>query len=220
MRSAVKADNLEGHLAAAVRRYDGPSPLTEQIHRHFGFDGSAPPPERPLRMELVIAAAEEEGGAAEAVLDVACAVEILHHSSLVHDDLDGPFGQAHGINAGDALCAIAFMQLLDGAPRRPDDRTVLMTRRLHEASYAMCSGQAGDPTLVAAPRAALLGAACELGALAAGADPERAAAYARLGRSSALAVQSGDLVDALAAGADIDRRGRVRDVFSSLHRGA
>ena len=76
------------------------------------------------------------------MLDVACAVEILYHASLVHDELDGPFGQAHGINAGDALCAIAFLQLLDGVPRRPDERTVLMTRRLHEANYAMCSGQA------------------------------------------------------------------------------
>ena len=206
MRSAVKANSLPSVLEAAVRRYDGQSPLTEQIHHHFSVAAAG---FAPLHMELVLAAAEEEGALAAEVLDVACAVEILYHSSLVHDELDGPFGQAHGINAGDALCAIAFLQLLDGAPRRPDERTVLMTRRLHEASYAMCSGQAGDPALAAAPRAALLGAACELGALAAGADPGRAQAYARLGRSCALGVQNEGLV----LETEIDRRGRVRGVF-------
>ncbi len=71
------------------------------------------------------------------------------------------FGIAHGINAGDALSALAYLQLLvDPAVDRPAEQTVAMTRALQEANYAMCGGTPG----------ALLGAACELGALAAGAS--------------------------------------------------
>ena len=139
-------------------------------------------------------------------VDVACAVEILHHSTLVHDAVeDGarlPFGLAHGINAGDALCAMAYLQLLEGPSRRPPEQTVLMTRALQAANFALCAGQAqeigfagtGAPADEAyiemiAGKAALFAVACELGALVAGAPVERTQAYARLGRTSGMAFQ-------------------------------
>jgi geranylgeranyl pyrophosphate synthase len=181
MSSAVEPDSLLQSLDAAIRRFDGRSPVTEQVRFHVGTTAGTP-----LRMQLVLAVAAAEGAHPEAALDAACAVEILHHCALVHADVaaggergvPARFGLAHGINAGDALSALAYLQLVT-APTRPPERTVAMTRVLHEANYALCAARAAGESA----DGVLLGAACELGALAAGGDAARARAYARFGRS-------------------------------------
>jgi geranylgeranyl pyrophosphate synthase len=207
----LKADNLEVALDAAIRRFDGTSPVTPQVHHHFGYAGIIARRLIRLRMRLVLEVVAEEGGRLDDGLDVACAVEILHDSTLVHDRIEdrvwARFGLAHGINAGDALCAIAYLQLLEGASRRAPELTVRMTRALHEANFALCAGQAreiafeddgaiGPEAYLAMIRgkAALFAVACELGALVAGASLERAQAYARLGRTSGVAFQMEDHV--------------------------
>jgi geranylgeranyl diphosphate synthase type I len=183
MSSAVKPDSLAAALDAALRRFDGASPVTEQVHYHFGESDPARRDDARRWMELVLTVAQAEGGA-ERATDAAAAVAILHQYTRVHADVGAAggssvsahFGLAHGINAGDALSALAYLQLLvDPAVERPAEQTVAMTRALQEANYAMCGGTPG----------ALLGAACELGALAAGASPERAQTYGRIGRACA-----------------------------------
>jgi len=184
MRSVVEPDSLAAALEAALRRFDGASPVTEQVHYHFSESDPTRRNDARQWMELVLAVAQAEGGA-ERAADAAAAVAILHQYARVHADVgevSGPsvsahFGIAHGINAGDALSALAYLQLLvDPAVERPAEQTVAMTRALQEANYAMCGGTPG----------ALLGAACELGALAAGASPERAQTYRRIGRACAV----------------------------------
>jgi geranylgeranyl pyrophosphate synthase len=236
MPSAVKADNLEAALAAAVRRFDGSSPVTPQVHAHFGSGRS----DRRARMHLVLEAALAEGGAPDDAVDAACAVEILHHSTLVHADVQhdvpSPFGLAHAINAGDALCAMAYLHVLDGPAHRPAERTVLMTRVLQAANFALCAALAAEIAFARAGtvppddyvamlegKSALYAAACELGALAAAAPPQRAAAYAGLGRAYATAGGLDDRADlghtareiraradAAADAAGIDAGGRLR----------
>ena len=81
-----------------------------------------------LRPLLVLAAADAVDGHAEAALRAACAVELIHAYSLVHDDMPCmdndvlrrgkptvhvQFGQAQALLAGDALQALAF-ELLHG----------------------------------------------------------------------------------------------------------
>lgn len=76
-----------------------------------------------LRPALCIAAAETVGGDRESVLPMACAIELIHTYSLVHDDLPAmdndekrrgkptchvQFGEATAILAGDALLTRAF----------------------------------------------------------------------------------------------------------------
>jgi geranylgeranyl diphosphate synthase type I len=200
MSSAVKADNLEAALEAAIRRFDGTSPVTPQVHAYFGYTGDLAGPDPRSRMQLVLEVVAEEGGRIEDGVDVASAVEILHNSTLVHDAVEDPlrsrFGLAHGINAGDALCAMAYLQLLEGPPRRAPEQTVRMTRALQAANFALCAGQADELAFarggVVSPdayfamlrgQAALYAVACELGALVAGATGERAQAYGRLGRA-------------------------------------
>jgi geranylgeranyl diphosphate synthase type II len=76
-----------------------------------------------LRPILVIAGAESVGGVAEQVMETACALEMIHTYSLIHDDLPAMdnddyrrgmltnhkvFGEAIAILAGDALLTLAF----------------------------------------------------------------------------------------------------------------
>jgi len=83
-------------------------------------------PGKRLRPMLVLLAAEACGGDIEAAMPAACAVEMVHAYSLVHDDLPPmddddlrrgrptchkAFGEALAILTGDALLSMAFAQL-------------------------------------------------------------------------------------------------------------
>jgi geranylgeranyl diphosphate synthase, type I len=222
MLSPAAVDNLEAALERAVLRFDDGSVTSAQIRYHFGFGeepGACSRRGKRLRPRLVLEVADEEGGRLEDALEAACAVEILHEFSLIHDDIeDGDtlrrgretlwsrYGTAQGINSGDALCAVAYLTLLDGSSTRPAERTVAMTLALQEAHLAMCAGQGRDiafetearvtmedyRAMIGGKTAALFGAACEIGALAAGAGIERARAYADLGRAYGNAFQIED----------------------------
>jgi geranylgeranyl diphosphate synthase type I len=220
MHSVVAQANFERALEAAITRYDSTAPITAMIRYHFGYAaGSSDHHGKRLRPMLLLTVAQEEGGSVEAALDAACAIEILHNYSLVHDDIEdgdrlrhgrdtvwAKWGTAHGINAGDSLCAISYLALLESDVPRPAERTVAMTRALHEANLAMCAGQGRDIAfeveervtmddyiaMIAGKTAALFAAACEIGALAAGAGAARARAYAELGRAYGLGFQIED----------------------------
>ncbi|MHB1198004.1 MAG: polyprenyl synthetase family protein [Polaromonas sp.] len=121
-----------------------------------------------LRPLLVLAACEAVNGNARAALRAACAVELIHAYSLVHDDLpcmDNDvlrrgkptvhvrFGQAQALLAGDALQALAFEFLT------PDDESVdaatqaRLCRMLAQAAgfQGMAGGQAIDLASVGKP---------------------------------------------------------------------
>ena len=212
------------------------------IRYHFGYDTPVKTKSgKRLRPQLLLRTALEEGGTVECALDAAVAIEILHNYSLIHDDIeDGDelrhgrttiwsrFGIAHGINAGDALCAISYLTLLHEEAVVPN-RVVEMLHVLHEANLHMCEGQGLDIgfetsssvtmpqylEMIAGKTGALFSASCQLGALAAGCDSDRAAAYAELGRAYGLAFQIRDDVlgtwgatdvTGKPSGADIARR--------------
>ena len=99
-----------------------------------------------IRPVLVLAAGEAVGGAREELMPLACAVEMVHTYSLVHDDLPAMddddlrrgkptshkvFGEAIAILAGDALLTRAF-HLLAEVPESWDDARV--RRRLRAAA--------------------------------------------------------------------------------------
>ncbi|MFD1176258.1 polyprenyl synthetase family protein [Paenibacillus puldeungensis] len=83
-----------------------------------------------LRPLLVVAAAEALGASREAALPVACAVEMVHTYSLIHDDLPAMddddfrrgkptnhkvFGEAMAILAGDGLLTHAFYSVVQAS---------------------------------------------------------------------------------------------------------
>jgi geranylgeranyl diphosphate synthase type II len=90
-------------------------------------------PGKRLRPVLVFMAAQAAGGAPEAALPGACAAEMIHTYSLIHDDLPAmddddlrrglptchkKFGEALAILAGDGLLTLAFQVLAEQYPPR------------------------------------------------------------------------------------------------------
>ncbi len=149
-----------------------------------------------LRPILVLQFARAAGGNMESALEAACAVEMLHTYSLIHDDLPSMdndtlrrgkptnhtvYGEAVATLAGDALQAAAFETLLSS--ELPAETVVKMGAVLSRAAgyQGMCLGQTLDMisqgrrltldelTIVHRYKtAALLIAAAKLGVLAAG----------------------------------------------------
>lgn len=116
-----------------------------------------------LRPILCLAAAEAVGGDYRAVLPVACALEMIHTYSLIHDDLPAMddddlrrgrptshkvFGEAVAILAGDALLTEAFAQMsaADRMPQIPPDRILRVVHDIAQAVgfWGMVGGQVMD----------------------------------------------------------------------------
>jgi geranylgeranyl diphosphate synthase type II len=92
-----------------------------------------------LRPILVLAGAEAVGGRPEQVMETACAMEMIHTYSLIHDDLPAMdnddyrrgmltnhkvFGEAVAILAGDALLTLAFKLIALNGARTGDPRVI------------------------------------------------------------------------------------------------
>jgi len=151
---------------------------------------------RPL---LLLATYEALGGESGAsFIDIAAAVEILHTSTLIHDDLPSlddaalrrgvktvhrEFGEAAAILAGDALLNLAFSCIL-GCTAAGSRRPALL-RALSRATTEVMEGQALDiggegrqisrddiEVIYRKKTGAILGACCEMGGLLAGASTE------------------------------------------------
>ena len=94
-----------------------------------------------IRPRICLASSVAAGGEASDALLPACAVELLHSYTLVHDDLPAmdndaerrgrpsvwaKFGEANAILAGDALQALAFTALAQAPERRPGARAKMI----------------------------------------------------------------------------------------------
>src|SRR5262245_42825364 len=117
---------IEGKLDAALKPQDGlPAELLAAMR--YGLLA----PGKRLRPLLVLLAHEACGGGATDPWPAACAVEMVHVYSLIHDDLPAmddddlrrglptchkKFSEATAILAGDALLTMAFQVLADSYP--------------------------------------------------------------------------------------------------------
>jgi geranylgeranyl diphosphate synthase type II len=115
-----------------------------------------------LRPTLVIAGGEAVGATADTVLPTACALEMIHTYSLIHDDLPAMddddyrrgrltshkvFGEAVAILAGDALVTLAFRLIADNAARVRDPKLVCdVVAEIADAAgtFGMVGGQVVD----------------------------------------------------------------------------
>jgi len=114
-----------------------------------------------LRPLLVLAAAEACGGEPAHALSVACAVELIHTYSLIHDDLPAmdnsdtrrgrptchiAFGEAIAVLTGDALHALAFALIADAAAAVGAERALAVSREIAGAigTGGMVGGQVLD----------------------------------------------------------------------------
>ncbi|WP_225101916.1 family 2 encapsulin nanocompartment cargo protein polyprenyl transferase [Streptomyces sp. CoH27] len=208
-----------------------------------------------IRPALVLAAAAAIGGPAArtAAVPAAVAVELVHNFTLLHDDVMDRdtsrrhrptawtvFGAADAILAGDALLALA-LRLLAEDPHPAGGPAVA---RLATCVVELCAGEHTDTDLehrapdevtldevlamAEAKTGALLGCACALGALYAGAGPQEVAALDGFGRQAGLAFQLIDDVIGIwgdprrtgkPAGADLAARKKSLPVAAALASG-
>ena len=169
------------------------------------------------------------GGNMSDALPFACAIEMIHSSSLVHDDLPAldndqfrrgeestwkKYGDAFGVLAGDALLTYAFQIASDAGVS--DHTTVKCTRALsnYAGVYGMLGGQALDflsddltdltleqlTEIHRLKTGALIRCACELGCAAADASSEQYEAAKVYAENLGMAFQIVD--DILDAGQD------------------
>lgn len=174
-----------------------------------------------LRPMLCIAACEACGGTAAQAIDAACALELLHTYTLIHDDLPAmdddtlrrgrptchiEFDEATAILAGDALLTLAF-EVLAGIPQIGGELALELAKA--SGSQGVIGGQAEDLAAEGQPAnadlletihrrktAALIRAACVMGGRCAGANFQALEKLAIYGENTGLAFQLiDDLLD-------------------------
>lgn len=138
----------EPELAAGIR-------LNESLR--YSLDGGG----KRLRPVLLLTFAELAGVREEDAMDFACAIELIHTYSLIHDDLpcmdNGElrrgkptshrvFGEANALLAGDGLLNAAFEQMLSSDSPLPADCKLAAAAELGRASgrLGMVAGQSID----------------------------------------------------------------------------
>jgi len=177
-----------------------------------------------VRPVLVLAFCEASGGRAEEALEFACAVEMLHTYSLIHDDLPCMddddlrrgrptnhvvFGEYTAVIAGDALQAAAFETILKAPLDAEKKAEAALALAKAAGAYGMCAGQQLDMegegrrfSLAEVEQthrlktAALIKAAASMGCIAAGASKARIEAAEKYAEALGLAFQiRDDLLD-------------------------
>ena len=146
---------------ALDRLLPGEDEFPQKLHkamRYSVFAGG-----KRIRPVLVMASAETFGGLTDSIIDIACAVELIHTYSLIHDDLPAidnddmrrgmptchkVFGEAMAILAGDALLASAF-DVMANTHASTDEERLLLLKTIQEIARAagstgMVGGQVVD----------------------------------------------------------------------------
>ena len=175
-----------------------------------------------LRPVMLLAACEMAGGSAETALPFACALEMIHTYSLIHDDLPAMdnddlrrgkptnhkvYGEALAILAGDGLLNAAAELMARAALRMGDLRGIRAMEAVmrHAGVTGMIAGQTRDVLSEGKPpredlvayihshkTADLLQAPVEAGLALAGADEKQIAAGQAYGLHLGLAFQMTD----------------------------
>ncbi|MGH7374597.1 MAG: polyprenyl synthetase family protein [Candidatus Rokuibacteriota bacterium] len=219
---------------AALDRFLPPeSERPESLHkamRYSVFAGG-----KRLRPVLVIAGAEAVGGTAERVMPTACAMELIHTYSLVHDDLPAMdnddfrrgaptnhkvFGEATAILAGDALLTLAFRLVADNARQTNASALEVIVDIADAAGHrGMVAGQVADleaegrqvgadtvDYIHAHKTGALIRTSLRAGAMLCGAGVEQVRALSVAGADLGLAFQIvDDILDVVASSEELGK---------------
>ena len=165
-----------------------------------------------------MACCEVVGGDIELALDAACALEMVHCFSLIHDDLPAldnddlrrgiatchvKFGEAVAVLAGDAMFALAF-QTMASVPAACSARCTSLLAKA-SGSLGLAGGEVVDLLSEGAPvtpenlifihehkTASLISASCEIGAMLGGASAAQLKALASYGQKVGLGFQIAD----------------------------
>jgi geranylgeranyl diphosphate synthase, type II len=147
---------VETNLPAMIDRLDAPEVLKEAMKYSLNAGGKR------IRPLLLFATLDSFGKSIEMGLPVACAIEMIHTYSLIHDDLPSMddddlrrgkptnhkvFGEANAILAGDGLLTYSFQLISDmNHPEvTPEMKLALITNLVKAAGpEGMVGGQIAD----------------------------------------------------------------------------
>jgi len=204
---------------AALQRWLPPADV-EPMRLHEAMRYSIFAGGKRLRPALTRAACRALGGSDDEMMPAACALEMLHTYSLIHDDLPAiddddlrrgkptchkQFDVATAILAGDALQTEAFLVLARETPRREAVADLVLELATAAGTAGMVGGEIADieaegrePDLAVVEciherkTAALFRASVVMGGLASGASGARLDALSAYGTAVGLAFQIAD----------------------------
>jgi geranylgeranyl diphosphate synthase type II len=221
---AARAAEVDAALDAFLPKAKEKPATIHAAMRYTVFAGG-----KRLRPILCLAAAEACGGDPEAAIPPACAVEVLHTYSLVHDDLPcmddddlrrgrptchKVYGEGMAVLTGDALLTEAFLMLAQTQPaKRYPVGSYVAELALTGGSTKLIGGQVMDlegegkkltkaqlVKIHEAKTAALLTTSIRLGAMTANATDKQLEALSIFGRALGLAFQViDDILDVTAS---------------------
>jgi len=225
MMTKTQQSSLQDYLADQIKIVDraldewvpAETVAPESIHRAMRYSLFAGG--KRVRPILAITAARTVGGDTAGIENAACALELIHTYSLIHDDLPAldnddlrrgrptchkVFGEALAVLAGDSLLTLAF-EVLSRLPGVGAERRIRLVEELSRAAGTvggMIAGQVHDiegeqqtPTALLlesihrAKTGALLRASVRMGAIYAGASAAELAALSEYGEHAGLAFQ-------------------------------
>lgn len=207
---AGKAARTEAAMRAYLDEWTAAPPTLREAAAYSLFAGG-----KRLRPGLVLGAAEIVCGSDEAAVPAACAIEMIHTYSLIHDDLPAMddddlrrgkptnhvvYGEALAILAGDALLTMAFDVL-----GRAGNCAAVVELAQAAGAAGMVGGQVIDlesedkrltadelQRIHAMKTGALIRGAVRLGAILGGASPAQLDALTAYGEHIGLAFQIAD----------------------------
>ena len=252
---------LEAEMRTVVQAADPrASGLFGMLHYHLGWADAAFRPcqaqaGKRVRPVLCLLACAACAGNWEQALPAGAAIELMHNFTLIHDDIEdydktrrgrptvwALWGQAQGINAGDALFALTQLALVRLAGRGvPAPTVVAAFGLLNRTCLTLTAGQYLDIgfesrddvsiseylAMVEGKTAALVACACEMGALVAAAPDAQRECLRAFGHHLGIAFQMHDdvlgiwgdpAVTGKPVGADIAKRKKSLPILHGLER--
>lgn len=213
---------IEAELKTSVELLDRDAggEMVEMIQYHLGWRDQPSGKGKRLRPLLSVLSCQAAGGDWPTCLPVACAVELIHNFTLIHDDIEDQsdtrrgritiwkrWGVAQAINTGDAVLILAHLSCQRLRQSGVVASTVLdVQRALDEACLRLTVGQYQDLAfetladvsestyleMVEGKTAALIASGTQAGALVAGSDETLVEAYREFGHHLGLSFQIQD----------------------------
>ena len=215
---------IEEHLVHSLTRAstNQSEVLHDMLAYHMGWQGEGAGAEargKRIRPLLVLLSNAAAGGDWERGLPAASAVELVHNFSLIHDDIEDNsplrrgrltvwklWGIPQAINAGDAMFALAHLEILRLQETTSASIAIQAVRLLLNTCLRLTQGQYLDLSyenrpklslddywlMIAGKTATLIATCARLGALIAGGSEELQELYWNFGRTLGLAFQVQD----------------------------
>ncbi len=223
------------------------APLYQMMQYHMGWlDRHFQPEDAPrgklLRPLMCLLACEAVGGDWRRAVAAACAIELIHNFSLLHDDIEDKsetrrhratawslWGIAQGINTGDTMWAISRLATLRlSRCGYPAEAILRVSRVLDGACLELCTGQYLDlrfetlasisvaeyERMVMGKTAALFSASLAVGVILGGAEQSLVDTYRSFGRELGLTFQVSDDILGIWGDPQVTGKPAVSDILA------